>query len=145
MHDMCEESPMNPRVEAERIVNRLQGARTAGDLNAICHLFADDGHFKIAGASADKPIAIVADSFAEFRPWLLMMVKVFRLTDYRLISLVVEWPKAVAHWQTHIYSKVTGTTVPTELVDILEIRDGKIVRYDEFFVPCAPFDLPVRD
>jgi ketosteroid isomerase-like protein len=35
-----------------------------------------------------------------------------------------------------IHSKITGALVPTELVDLIEVRDGHIVSYTEFFVPC---------
>jgi ketosteroid isomerase-like protein len=123
------------RAAAERMVRDLHAARVGGDLAGMCRLFADHGRFEIAGASADKPIAIRADGIAEFRPWLAMMTKVFRLSDYTLISLVVEWPRASAHWRVNIYSKVTGVTVPTELVDLIEVRDDKIQTYSEFFVP----------
>jgi ketosteroid isomerase-like protein len=126
---------MTERNDAERIIAALHGARLGGDLTGMCSLFASDGRFEIAGASADKPIAISADGLAAFRPWLMMMVKVFRLSNYSLLSLVVEWPKAVAHWRVDIYSKVTGITVRTELVDLVEIRDGRIAAYSEFFVP----------
>jgi ketosteroid isomerase-like protein len=98
-------------------------------------LFADRGSFRIAGASADKPIAISADDLPSFRPWLSMLVKAFRVTDYELLSLVVEWPRATAHWRANIYSKITGATVPTELVDLVELDGGRITAYSEFFVP----------
>jgi ketosteroid isomerase-like protein len=123
------------RAAAERMVRDLHTARLAGDLAAMCALFAERGQFEIAGASADKPISIRAESLADFRPWLAMMTKVFRLSDYRLISLVIEGAKASAHWRVNIFSKVTGVTVPTELVDLLELRDGRIQTYSEFFVP----------
>ena len=126
---------MTERAAATRIVRELHQARVNGDLAGMCSLFADDGSFAIAGASADKPIAIRAKNLAEFRPWLAMMTKVFRLTDYHLISLVVEWPRASAHWRVNIFSKVTGATVPTELVDLLELRNDRIESYSEFFVP----------
>ncbi len=64
-----------------------------------------------------------------------MMVKVFRLTNYNLLSLVVEWPRATAHWSTDIYSKVTGVTVATELVDLVELSNDRILSYTEFFAP----------
>jgi ketosteroid isomerase-like protein len=117
------------------MVRDLHTARLAGDLAGMSRLFADHGRFEIAGASADKPIAIRAESLADFRPWLAMMAKVFRLTDYHLISLVIEGPRVSAHWRVNIFSKVTGVTVPTELVDLLEIRDDHIQSYSEFFVP----------
>lgn len=126
---------MTERAAAERMVRDLHTARLAGDLAGMCRLFAERGRFEIAGASADKPIAIRAQSLEEFRPWLAMMTKVFRLTDYRLISLVVEGPRLSAHWRVDIFSKVTGATVPTELVDLLELGGDRIQTYSEFFVP----------
>jgi ketosteroid isomerase-like protein len=126
---------LTERVVAERVIRDLHAARVGGDLAGMCRLFADEGRFEIAGASADKPIAIRETGLAAFRPWLAMMTKVFRLSDYTLLSLVVEWPRACAHWRVNIYSKVTGVTVPTELVDLVEIRDGRIQAYSEFFVP----------
>ncbi|HTV95068.1 MAG TPA: nuclear transport factor 2 family protein [Steroidobacteraceae bacterium] len=126
---------MTQRAVAERIVRDLHMARVGGDLAGMCRLFADDGRFEIAGASADKPIAIRAEGLAEFRPWLSMMTKVFKLSDYHLLSLVVEWPRLAAHWRADIYSKVTGVTVRTELVDLIELRAERIQSYNEFFVP----------
>ncbi len=126
---------MTHRDVAERLIKNLHAARVAGDLAALCALFTTDGHFEIAGASADKPISIHADGIAAFRPWLAMMTKVFRLDNYVLLSLVVEWPRAVAHWRVDIFSKVTGVTIATELVDLVEIRDERIHSYNEFFVP----------
>ena len=48
---------------------------------------------------------------------------------------MVEWPRATAHWRADIYSKVTGITVRTELVDILEVSEQRILSYTEFFAP----------
>ena len=126
---------MGNRDVVEHTIGALHEARVTGDLAALCRMFAEDGRFEIAGASADKPIAIRACGLAEFRPWLAMMVKAFRLSDYALLSLVVEWPRATAHWRVNIHSKITGVTVPTELVDLVELRDDRIVTYSEFFVP----------
>ncbi len=117
------------------MVRDLHSARIAADLAGMCALFADHGRFEIAGASADKPIAIRAENLADFRPWLAMMTKVFRLTDYHLISLLVDGPRLSAHWRANIFSKVTGVTVLTELVDLMELHDGRIQAYSEFFVP----------
>ena len=126
---------MSERADAERLIRDLHAARLRGDLTALCALFAEQGRYEIRGASADKPIAISASSLAEFRPWLSMMVKVFRLSNYALQSLVVEWPRAAARWRVDIYSKVTGVTVATELVDLVEVDQNRIHSYCEFFVP----------
>jgi ketosteroid isomerase-like protein len=126
---------MAERIVAQRLIQSLHAARVGGDLVGMCRVFADDGRFEILGASAEKPIAIRGKNLAEFRPWLAMMVKVFRITNYDLLTLVVEWPRATAHWRADIYSKVTGVTVPTELVDVVQLNDEHIVAYTEFFAP----------
>jgi ketosteroid isomerase-like protein len=123
------------RLVAQRLIQSLHAARVGGDLAGMCRAFADDGRFEILGASADKSIAIRAKDLAEFRPWLAMMVKVFRISNYELLNLIVEWPRATAHWRADIYSKVTGVTVPTELVDVVQMNDEHIVTYTEFFAP----------
>jgi ketosteroid isomerase-like protein len=126
---------VSERIVAQRLIEQLHAARVAADLTGMCRVFADDGRFEILGASADKSIAIRANDLAEFRPWLSMMVKVFRITNYHLLSLTVEWPRAVAHWRADIYSKITGVTVPTELVDVTRLNEDSILTYTEFFAP----------
>jgi hypothetical protein len=49
--------------------------------------------------------------------------------------LTAQSPRIVAHWRADIYSKVTGVTVPTELVDVVEIGERGVVKYTEFFAP----------
>lgn len=126
---------MAERSVAERMIQQLHASRVGGDLDGMCRVFADGGRFEILGASADKSIAIRAKNLAEFRPWLAMMVKVFRISNYELLSLTVEWPRAATHWRADIYSKVTGVTVPTELVDVIQLNEQHIVTYTEFFAP----------
>ncbi len=121
--------------DARSVVRALHAARVQGDLEALCRLFADSGAFRIAGSSDGKPIAIAAEGIAQFRPWLSMLVKAFGLSDYQLLRLVVEGDYASAHWMARIYSKITGVGVRTELVDLLQVRQGRIVEYTEFFVP----------
>ena len=126
---------MAERIVAQRIIEKLHAARVAGDLAGMCRLFADTGRFEILGASADKPIAIQQTDLAGFKPWLAMLVKVFKINNYAVLSTVVEWPRATVHWRADIYSKVTGITVRTELVDIVEVSEDRILSYTEFFAP----------
>jgi ketosteroid isomerase-like protein len=123
------------RIVAQRIIEKLHAARVAADLPGMCALFADTGRFQILGASADKPISIQADDLKGFKPWLAMMVKVFKINNYAVLATVVEWPRATVHWRADIYSKVTGATVHTELVDILEVSEDRILSYTEFVAP----------
>ena len=127
---------MTYRLEVEKIVKELHAARVEGRLDPLCALFATSATFRIAGASDGKPIAIVAKGSAEIRAWLAVMLKTFKLNRYQLLSVVIEGSRAAAHWQVDIHSKITGVVVPTELVDLLEVSDGRITSYREFFAPC---------
>ena len=124
------------RLEIEQLLKELHAARTEGQLDRLCALFAPDASFKIAGASDGKPIAIAAHGTREIRTWLAVMLKTFKLSRYQLLSVVIDDARAAAHWRVDIHSKITGVVVPTELVDLVEVSEGRITAYREFFAPC---------
>jgi ketosteroid isomerase-like protein len=124
------------RLEIEQLLDRLYVARTEGRLDPLCALFATDAAFRIVGSSDGKPIAIAARGSAEIRAWLSVMLKTFKLSHYQLLSMLIEGDRASVHWRVDIHSKITGVVVPTELVDLVQVADGRIVDYREFFTPC---------
>ena len=126
---------MSDRLQVEQLVRELHAARLEGDLERLCVLYADDARLRIAGSTDGKPIAIAAAGIAEIRPWLSILVKTFRLTQYTILSLSIDVPRAAAHWRVDIHSKITGVVVPTELVDLIEVRGERITSHTEFFVP----------
>src|SRR5580693_2967306 len=115
---------MTERSQVEQLVKELHAARVAGDLERLCRVYASDARLRIAGSSDGKPIAIDASRIARIRPWLAILVKTFRLTRYQLLSLTIEGPSAAAHWRVDIESKITGISVATELVDLIDVRNG---------------------
>jgi ketosteroid isomerase-like protein len=127
---------MSDRSQVEQLVKELHAARLAGDLERLCRVFSPDARLRIAGSSDGKPIAIDASRIARIRPWLSILVKTVRLRGYELLSLTIEGTSAAAHWRVDIESKITGISIPTELVDLIEVRNGQITSQIEFFVPC---------
>jgi ketosteroid isomerase-like protein len=126
---------MTDRVQVEQLVRELHAARLEGNLERLCRLYSEEARLRIAGTSDGKPIAVAATGIAEIRPWLSILVKTFRLTQYTILSLTVDGPRAAAHWRVDIHSKITGVVVPTELVDLIDVRGGRISSHTEFFVP----------
>jgi ketosteroid isomerase-like protein len=126
---------MTVRNDTERLLLELYAARVRGDLQAVSGTFASDATFHIAGASNASPTAITAVGVDEFRPLLAIMIKSFTLSEHRILSMVIDGAKAAVHWQARILSRITGTSVLTELVDMVEIRNGRIASYTELFVP----------
>ena len=127
---------MTERRQVEELLRALHAARLEANLDKLCALFASDARMRIQGTSDGKPIAVAASGMGQIRPWLAVLVKTFRLSEYKLLSLTIEGERAAAHWRVDIHSKITGALVPTELVDLVEVHGGHIASYVEFFVPC---------
>jgi uncharacterized protein len=126
---------MTDRSEIDRLLRGLYDARVSGDLDALCKAFANDAVFQIAGAGQTSPISNNAIGVSEFRPLLALMIRAFKLSDHMIFSILIDGSQAAVHWSAKVYSRITGATVLTELVDLVKIRDGRIVSYTEFFVP----------
>jgi ketosteroid isomerase-like protein len=126
---------MTDRFEIDRLLRELYGARARGDLGGVCRTFSNDAKFQIAGASHASPIAITAVGINEIRSWLALLIKTFQLRDQTILSIIIDGAQAAVHWRARIYSRITGATVLTELVDLVQVRDGRIASYTEFFVP----------
>jgi ketosteroid isomerase-like protein len=127
---------MTGRAEIERLLLELYAARMCGDLTALCAKFADDAHFQVAGASNNaSPVAMTAVGNREFRPLLAIMIKSFKLSEQSILTMLIDGQRAAVHWRAKVYSRISGTTVLTELMDLVEVRDGRIASYIEFFVP----------
>lgn len=129
---------MTARTEIEALLRGLYAARLRGDLDGVCRAFGETAEFRIAGTSRHGgPIAVAAVGTGEIRQWLALLLKTFQLRDQRILLLIVENDKAAVHWRAKIFSRISGLTVPTELVDLVEVRGGRIAAYTEFLAPAA--------
>jgi ketosteroid isomerase-like protein len=126
---------MTDRPTLERRLRELYEARMNGPLDRLCAVFAPQVHFRIAGTSEGKPIAIAAQGMEAVRPWLAMLVKTFKLADYQELSLLLDGDRAAVHWSASVHSRITGSRVKTEFVDLVKFEGSQIVSYTEFFVP----------
>ena len=130
-----EDHTIPDRQQIERLLRDLYAARVSGDVTAVYDKFSPDARFQITGASHSTPVAVTAVGAKEYRPLLAIMIKSFKLSDHEILSLLIDGAKAAVHWRAKIFSRLTGTTVLTELVDMIEIRNGRIGSYVEFFAP----------
>ena len=126
---------MTDRVEIDGLLRGLYAARLRGDLDAVCRSFSDDAVFQVAGAGQVSPVSNRAVGVNEFRPLLAVMIKTFKLRDQVILAILIDGTKAAVHWRAGVYSRITGTMMLTEFVAIVEVRNGRIVSYLEFFAP----------
>jgi ketosteroid isomerase-like protein len=126
---------MLSRMEIAGLLHELYDARARGDLKRACELFTSNARFEIVSASQGNPVAVNASGRAEFLPLLTLLMRAFRVSDRKLLSMIIDGAEAAVHWRAAIYSKITGTIVLTEFMDIVKFEDGRISSYTEFFVP----------
>ena len=125
---------MMGRTEIDHLMREFYAARVRGDLEAVCRSFSADARFRIASANKPRPVAIHADGVDELRPLLALLFKTFRLGEFAILAMTIDGAEATVHWRANVRSKITGATVPTELIDLVEIRNGGIVNFNEVFV-----------
>ena len=128
---------MTDRSQTEKLLQQLYAARLRGDLDGICATFTPDAKFQISGASTASPMAIKADGVDQFRPLLAIMIKTLPHSDQRILSTLIDGSKAAVHWRVKIFSRITGSTVVTDLIDMIEVRDGRIASFTELFAPAT--------
>lgn len=123
------------RAQIERVLDALYAARIGGELGKLVGLFAPDAQFRISGSSDGKPIAIAVRDEAQIRGWLTVLLKSFSLSGYTVLARIIDGNRAAVHWRAVIHSRITGASIATELMDLVEVRGGRITSYVEFFAP----------
>jgi ketosteroid isomerase-like protein len=121
------------RTELNRLLREFYAARVRGDLEAVCRSFSADAMFQLASAGTSNPLK--AAGVDEFRPLLALLLKTFRITDFSIQAMTIDGAQATVHWRANVRSRITGATVPTELIDLVEVRDSLIVSFNEVFAP----------
>ena len=117
---------MATRQEIESLLEKAYAARKKGDVKEILPLFTESGRFKAVGAEA-------ARGHAEQGPALEGLIKAFELLDYKIHCMVIEGTKAAVHWRGTFRSSATGKIAETDLLDLIEVKDGRIASFDNFF------------
>jgi hypothetical protein len=106
----------------EQTGGRPPAARTLYGLRAwrsVCRIFADDAKLQITDPSRATRISVslwASDNSVHCFPYNLK-----------------RGTKAAVHWRATVRSRITSERVLTEHIDVVEIRDGRIASYIEFF------------
>ena len=123
---------MSDRSGVEKVLREAYEARVRGDIDAIGRLFADSARFEVAGSSQVSAIPARVEGAAQVLPLIGQQIKTFQMSDLRILSMVIEGSKAAVHWRVKVRSSVTGETADTQLMDMVEVKDGRITSFVEF-------------
>src|SRR3954471_1444444 len=115
---VAEELAMDTRAEIASILDKAYAARRSNDAGAAAALFADDGKFGANGAPhaerqterLEAPTRMFAD---------------FAVGGFHEHCRVIDPRCAVVHWRGTFRAR-NGREAETDILDLIEVRDGKI-------------------
>lgn len=117
---------MDTRATIETLLDQAYDARRRQDANAAAILFTDDGRFAANGAS--EPTKNRAEQVAALKG----VFEAFELLEFQQHCRVIDPPRAVVHWRGK-FRMQNGLVGNTEVLDLIEVRDGKIASLTSFF------------
>jgi len=116
---------MDTRATIESILDQAYAARRTNDAAAATALFADEGRFGANGAPHVNERTERANAmnrmFDEF--------SVVGLTEH---CRIIDPPRAVVHWRGTFKTK-NGQIGEADILDLIEVKDGKIAALTTFF------------
>jgi ketosteroid isomerase-like protein len=85
----------------------------------------------MAGSQA-SPIAASAEGAEQYRALLAGMIKTFEMLDHQIVTMLIDGSKVAVQWRARIRSAITGETVDTEALDLIEMEGNRIKSLLEF-------------
>ncbi|HZU04285.1 MAG TPA: nuclear transport factor 2 family protein [Ktedonobacteraceae bacterium] len=127
-------SEMEVRERNRFVVEQYFRLQTEKNLDAWIELWDEAGEFRIPFAPAGFPDRIQGK--ATLGPLYKELFQGYGPLTYRNLQIepLLDPNRFVATWHTHI-ELLNGGVYDNDLIALFFLRDGKIVRYDEYFDP----------
>jgi uncharacterized protein (TIGR02246 family) len=117
---------MDTRAAIDSLLDKAYAARRTHDAHGASALFTDDGRFMANGAPA------ATKNRTEQVTALKGMFDAFAVIGFREHCRIIDPPRAVVHWRGAFRTK-SGQVGDTDVLDLFEVRDGKIASLTSFF------------
>lgn len=117
---------MDTRASIESILDKAYAARQRQDAAAAADCFTEDGRFMANGMpTATKTRTEQVDAMKA-------MFDAFEVVEFRQHCRIIDPPRAVVHWRGKFRTK-SGQIGETDVLDLFEMRDGRIAALTTFF------------
>jgi len=116
---------METRASIEALLDKAYAARRSHDVAAAASCFTEDGCFRANGGPPTK-------SRTEQQNALKTMFEAFEVVGFEQHCRIIDPPRAVVHWRGTFRAN-NGQVGETDILDLIEVRDGKIAALTTFF------------
>ena len=132
---------MSDRQRILDIITTGYAARQKGDLDGVMQAFCDNAQFRLNSTPAEPMLARSTESKQALRAAMGELIEQFEFSGMEILTCVVEGSTAAVHSKMKVKAKSTGNSMVTELFDLIEIKDGKIASFTQFFDTASAMDL----
>jgi ketosteroid isomerase-like protein len=116
---------MDTRATIETLLDKAYAARRSHDVAAAASCFTEDGCFRANGGPPTT-------CRAEQQNALKSMFDAFEVLGFEQHCRIIDPPRAVVHWRGTFRAK-NGQVGETDILDLIEVRDGRISALTTFF------------
>ena len=116
---------MDTRTSIDAILDQAYAARERQDAAAAAACFTEDGCFRANGGPATA-------NRTEQTMSLKAQFEAFELLKMNVHCRIIDPPRAVVHWRGTFRAK-NGQLGETDILDLIEVRDGRIASLTTFF------------
>jgi ketosteroid isomerase-like protein len=127
---------METRASIEAILDKAYEARRRSDAAAAAACFCEDGRFIANGTLASTK------SRSEQVMALKQLFEEFTLLEFQQHCRIIDPPRAVVHWHGRFRAR-NGRKGDTDVVDLIEVRDGRIASLTTFYDTAYAMSLAV--
>jgi ketosteroid isomerase-like protein len=117
---------MANRGEVEAFLREAYAVRQRENLDEIAALFHPAACFGVIGGGE-------ASGLQQCRSVLSGLLDTFQLLDHSIHRIVIDGDSAAVYWRGKFRGRATGEVGETDLVDVVEFKDGRIVWMKTFF------------
>jgi ketosteroid isomerase-like protein len=114
------------RSKAEELIKTVYGARVKGDVNEIMKFVSPDIVWEILGSNEHSKIALAVKDMDTFRHTLSIIVENLELSNFEILTMVVEGDSIAFHWRAHVRNPKTGKAAESQVMDFWTVEDGKV-------------------
>jgi len=117
---------MDTRATIESILDKAYEARRQHDAAAAAACFTEDGCFMANGGPGP------AKTREEQVGAMKAMFEAFEVLEFHQHCRIIDPPRAVVHWRGKFRTQ-NGQVGTTDILDLIEVRDGRISSLTSFF------------
>lgn len=118
---------MATRADVESFLRNAYEVRQRESLDEISALFHPSACFSVLGGDAAEA------GVNQCRSVMAGILDSFQLLDHSIESIVIDGDRAAVYWRGKFRAKATDQVGETDLVDVIELKDGRIFWMKSFF------------